>query len=50
MEIDINGKSGPNTQGRDQFSLMFNEKGKLQSYGYGNYYEKIVSDGWKMNY
>lgn len=77
IEIDVNGKNGPNTCGRDVFNLSMNYSGTIaesfdktdyntyyhnpqrcgysndvnNSVGYGaGCYNKIVQDGWKMDY
>ncbi len=74
LNIDVNGKSGPNVWGRDAFSLSMNYSGAiaetfnkdqnsidarkpeqcgvfgdLTTYA-GGCYNKIVQDGWKMDY
>ena len=75
INIDVNGKSGPNVLGRDAFQLSMNYNGAIaesfdkdqyghqlhdpeqcgsdnfeaQLYGLGCY-NKIVQDGWKMDY
>ena len=50
--VDVNGFKGPNVYGRDFFYLMIDKNGKIYNHHYDSdkYYEKIVADGWKMNY
>lgn len=59
--IDVNGDKGPNQYGRDVFrDLVLTPQGLIKSYvenadcvssnGYSGCYQKIVKDGWKMNY
>lgn len=50
--VDVNGFKGPNVYGRDLFYLMIDKNGKIYNNHYDSdkYYEKIVADGWKMNY
>ena len=78
LDIDVNGKNGPNTWGRDAFNLSINSNGTIaesfdktqwsinarmpsmcgygrndtgSAVGYGaGCYNKIVQDGWKMDY
>lgn len=66
LDVDTNGKSGPNTWGRDVFKFHINGRGDLSEsfsanraddcqYGVSDNYgrgcfDKIISDGWKMDY
>ncbi len=66
VSIDVNGAKGPNILGRDAFNLILDRKGSLKEsahngsrhakcgvshveYGAGCF-DKIVKDGWKMDY
>ena len=59
--IDVNGDKGPNQYGRDVFrDLVLTPQGLIKPYrenqdcvslnGQSGCYQKIVKDGWKMNY
>ena len=62
--IDVNSKQGPNTYGRDVFSLFIENNGTVtsnvtpedatvggcKSAAYGECFAKIMNDGWAMDY
>lgn len=62
IEVDINGKQGPNIFGRDFFYLSIDNNGTVfDEYEYDEktftvsspwspYFAKILNDGWKMEY
>ena len=49
LAIDTNGKQDPNIFGRDLFLINVNANGDLVDGGNGAY-QRIVDDGWEMNY
>ena len=50
IAIDVNGDKAPNIVGRDLFVFGINADGKIIfPYSY-NYVERLMSNGWKMDY
>jgi len=58
LTIDVNGAQKPNTFGRDLFVFMVSSDGYLNAgndyyshgQGLGSLAQKIIEDGWEMNY
>lgn len=56
--LDVNGKKGPNMYGRDAFSFDILDDGRIvdrpsedcRDGGYSGCYNRIVENGWKMDY
>ena len=58
LYVDVNGKQGPNVEGRDLFGMKVDEKGNINKYLDGSSgkprwfqaFDRIVKDGWEMKY
>lgn len=50
IAIDVNGDKAPNTVGRDLFVFGINADGKIIFPSSYNYVERLMSNGWKMDY